>query len=113
MKKFEGKTVLITGGTSGIGFATAQRFVAEGAMVFITGRRLSELNLAAEQPGENAAGVQGDIARLPDLDRLFETIREKAGELDILFANAGLGEFASLGQVTEAHFEKVFGVNIK
>jgi NAD(P)-dependent dehydrogenase (short-subunit alcohol dehydrogenase family) len=113
MKKFEGKTVLITGGTTGLGFATARRFIAEGARVFITGRRQSELDAAVTELGDNATGVRGDISQIPDLDRLFETIRQKASRIDILFANAGLGEFASLEQVTEAHFDKTFDVNVR
>jgi NAD(P)-dependent dehydrogenase (short-subunit alcohol dehydrogenase family) len=113
MKKLDGKTALITGGTSGLGLATAERFIAEGARVFITGRRQSELDAAAAKLGDNATGVQGDISRLPDLDRLFETIRQKSGRLDIVFANAGIGEFATIEQVTEAHFDKTFDVNVR
>jgi NAD(P)-dependent dehydrogenase (short-subunit alcohol dehydrogenase family) len=111
--KLAGKVALITGGSSGLGFATARRFVAEGAMVFISGRRQSELDAAAAALGEKVTGIQGDISNLADLDRLFTLIREKAGRLDLLFANAGLGEFAPLGAITEAHFDKIFDVNVK
>src|SRR5258705_2379479 len=112
-EKLAGKIALVTGGTSGIGLATAQRFVAEGAQVFITGRSQSDLDRAVREIGESASGVQGDISNLADLDRLYDTIKQKAGRLDILFANAGLGEFMSLGQITETHFDKIFGVNVK
>jgi len=111
--KLAGKVALITGGSSGLGFATAKRFVTEGAMVFISGRRQSELDAAVAALGEKVTGVQGDISNLADLDRLFTSIREKAGRLDLLFANAGLGEFAPLGAITEAHFDKIFDVNVK
>lgn len=112
-EKLTGKIAVVTGGSSGIGLATAERFVAEGAYVFITGRRQKELDAAVKQLGENAAGVQSDISNMADLDRLFSTVREQKGRLDILFANAGLGELAPLGQITEAHFDKTFGVNVK
>jgi NAD(P)-dependent dehydrogenase (short-subunit alcohol dehydrogenase family) len=112
-KRLEGKIALITGGNSGIGLATAQRFAKEGAFVFITGRRQAELDAAVKSIGPNAMGVQGDVARLADLDRLFATIKEKKGRLDVLFANAGSGEFARLGEITEAHFDKWFGINVK
>ena len=111
--KLENKVALITGGTSGIGLATAQRFVAEGARVFISGRRQSELDAAVKQLGKNTNGVQGDVSKLSDLDALYGVIKEKAGRLDILFANAGVGEFSPLGQITEAHFDKAFGINVK
>jgi NAD(P)-dependent dehydrogenase (short-subunit alcohol dehydrogenase family) len=111
--KLAGKVALVTGGTSGIGLATAERFVAEGAQVFITGRRKEELDAAVRRIGRNVTGVQGDVAKLPDLDRLYETIKQKSGRLDVLFANAGGGEFLPLGQITEAHFDKWFGVNVK
>jgi NAD(P)-dependent dehydrogenase (short-subunit alcohol dehydrogenase family) len=111
--KLSGKIALITGGTSGIGLATAQRFIAEGAQVFITGRRHAELHKAVEHLGSSATGIQGDISRLEDLDRLYGTIQQQAGRLDILFANAGLGELLPLGQITESHFDKTFGVNVK
>jgi len=111
--KLQGKIALVTGGTSGLGLATAQRFVAEGAQVFITGRKQEGLDAAVQRIGGNVTGVRGDIANLADLDRLYEVIREKAGRLDILFANAGGGEFVPLEQVTEAHFDKYFGVNVK
>src|SRR5882672_2029273 len=113
MGKLDGKIAVITGGNSGLGLATAERFVAEGAYVFITGRRQDQLDAAVRSIGANVAGVQGDVANLDDLDRLFATVREKKGRVDVLFANAGLGEFAPLGQITEAHFDKTFGVNVK
>ncbi|HEY9405506.1 MAG TPA: SDR family oxidoreductase [Pyrinomonadaceae bacterium] len=112
-EKLTGKIAVVTGGSSGIGLATAERFVAEGAYVFITGRRQKELDAAVKQLGENAAGVQSDISNMADLDRLFSTVREQKGRLDILFANAGLGELSPLGQITEAHFDKAFGVNVR
>ena len=111
--RFTDKVVLVTGGSSGLGLATAKRFAAEGARVFITGRRREQLDEAAANIGGGAVGVQGDVARLADLDRLYAVIRERAGRLDVLFANAGGGEFVPLGQVTEAHFDKYFGINVK
>ena len=116
MKKLEGKVAVITGGSSGIGLATAQRFVDEGAYVFITGRRQSELDAAVKQIGKNnnnVTGVQGDVSNLADLDRLYATVKEQKGRIDILFANAGVGELAPLGEITEAHFDKIFSVNVK
>ena len=113
MKKLEGKVLVITGGNSGIGLATAQRFVSEGAYVFITGRRQSEVDAAVKQIGKNITGVQGDVSNLADLDRLYAKVKEQKGSIDILFANAGLGELASLETVTEAYFEKTFNVNVK
>ena len=118
MKKLEGKVAVITGGTSGIGLATAQRFVSEGAYVFITGRRQSELDAAVKQIAKNnnnnnITGVQGDVSNLADLDRLYGMVKEQKGRIDILFANAGVGELAPLGEITEAHFDKTFGINVK
>jgi NAD(P)-dependent dehydrogenase (short-subunit alcohol dehydrogenase family) len=113
MGKLDGKIAVITGGNSGLGLATAERFVAEGAYVFITGRRPAELDAAVQTIGGNVAGVQGDVSKLDDLDRLFASVRQKKGRLDVLFANAGVGEFAPLGQITEAHFDKIFDVNVK
>jgi NAD(P)-dependent dehydrogenase (short-subunit alcohol dehydrogenase family) len=112
-KKLDGKIAVITGGNSGIGLATAQRFVAEGAYVFITGRRQSEVDVAVEQIGKNVTGIQGDVSNLADLDRLYATVKEQKGRIDVLFANAGLGEVAPLGAITEAHFDKTFSVNVK
>jgi NAD(P)-dependent dehydrogenase (short-subunit alcohol dehydrogenase family) len=112
-KKLEGKVALITGGSTGIGLATAKRFVAEGAYVFITGRRQAELDTAVKEIGSNVTAVQGDVAKLPDLDRLYETIKSKKGRIDVLFANAGTGEFASIDSVTESHFDKIFNINVK
>src|SRR3954453_2259771 len=103
--KLAGKIALITGGTSGIGLATAKRFTAEGAHVFITGRRQAELDSAVKALGPNVTGVQGDVSKLAELDRLYTTIKADKGRLDILFANAGGGAFVSLEQVTEAHFD--------
>jgi NAD(P)-dependent dehydrogenase (short-subunit alcohol dehydrogenase family) len=113
MKKLEGKVALITGGNSGIGLATAKRFVAEGAYVFITGRRQTELDAAVEEIGKNVTGVQSDVSKLADLDRLFTTIKQEQGHLDVVFANAGAGEIVPLGSVTEEHFDKTFNVNVK
>jgi NAD(P)-dependent dehydrogenase (short-subunit alcohol dehydrogenase family) len=111
-KKLQGKVAVITGGTSGIGLATAKLFVREGAYVFITGRRRKELDAAVKAIGSNVSGVQGDVARLADLDRLYEAVKAK-GRIDVVFANAGAAEFAPLGKITEEHFEKLFGINVK
>src|SRR4030081_1113139 len=92
-KRLSAKNVLITGGSTGIGLATAKRFVDEGAYVFITGRREPELNAAVKEIGENVAGVQGDVANLGDLDRLFAQIKREKGRLDVVFANAGGARF--------------------
>jgi NAD(P)-dependent dehydrogenase (short-subunit alcohol dehydrogenase family) len=114
MKKLEGKVAVITGGNSGIGLATAQRFVSEGAYVFITGRRQREVDAAVKQIGENnVTGVQSDVSNLTDLDRLYAVVQEQKSPIDILFANAGVGELAPLGTITEAHFDKMFGINVK
>jgi NAD(P)-dependent dehydrogenase (short-subunit alcohol dehydrogenase family) len=117
MNKLEGKVAVITGGTSGIGLATAQRFASEGAYVFIIGRRQSELDAAVKQIGKNnnnnVTSVQGDVSNLADLDRLYATVKEQKGHIDILFANAGVGELVPLGEITEAHFDKTFGINVK
>src|SRR4028118_972373 len=113
MKKLEGKVALVTGGTSGIGLATAKRFVAEGAYVFITGRRQTELDAAVKEIGENVTGVQSDASKMEDLDRLFATIEQEQGHLDVVFANAGGGEFAPLAAITEDHFDKTFNTNVK
>jgi NAD(P)-dependent dehydrogenase (short-subunit alcohol dehydrogenase family) len=111
--KLSDKIALITGGSSGLGLATAKRFVAEGAYVFIAGRRQAELDAAAKEVGRNVTAIQCDISKLADLDRLFATIKEQKGRLDILFANAGGGGFATLEQVTEEHFDKYFDINVK
>jgi NAD(P)-dependent dehydrogenase (short-subunit alcohol dehydrogenase family) len=102
-KRLDGKIAVITGGSSGIGLATAQRFVDEGAYVFITGRRQSELDAAVKQIGKNnVTGVQGDVSNLEDLDRLYATVKQQKGRIDVLFANAGIGELAPLGEISEA-----------
>lgn len=113
MRKLEGKVAVITGGNSGIGLATAKRFVEEGAHVVITGRREKELNEAAASIGGNVTTVAGDVMRLEDLDRLYAVVKEKHGQIDILFANAGWGELAPLAVATEAHFDKTFDLNAK
>lgn len=112
-RKLDGKIALITGGSSGLGLATAKRFVAEGAYVFITGRRQAELDAALKDIGSNVVAVRSDVAKLDDLARLFAMIKEQKGRLDVLFANAGGGGFEPLGQVTEANFDKYFGINVK
>jgi NAD(P)-dependent dehydrogenase (short-subunit alcohol dehydrogenase family) len=111
--KLQGKVAIITGGTTGIGFATAKLFVEEGAYVFVTGRRQKELDEAVKAIGRNVTGVRGDVAKLVDLDRLYETVAAEGRRIDVVFANAGLGEFAALGSVTEEHFDKLFSVNVK
>jgi NAD(P)-dependent dehydrogenase (short-subunit alcohol dehydrogenase family) len=113
MGKLEGKVAVITGGSSGIGLATARRFVAEGAYVFVTGRRQKELDAAVKLLGNNATGVQGDVANLADLDRLVEVVKAGRGRLDVLVANAGVGDVAPLSAVTEQHFDNIFGVNVR
>ncbi len=113
MGKLQGKIAVITGGNSGIGLATAKRFVEEGAHVVITGRREKELKEAAALIGKNVTTVVGDVTRLDDLDRLYAVVKEKHGRLDILFANAGWGEIAPLETATEAHFDKTFDLNVK
>jgi NAD(P)-dependent dehydrogenase (short-subunit alcohol dehydrogenase family) len=110
MNKLEGKVAVITGGNSGIGLATAQRFVPEGAYVFITGHRQSELDAAVKLTGKNVTAVQGDVSNLADLDRLYVAVKQQKGHIDILFANAGTGEFSPLGAITEEHFDKTFQV---
>src|SRR5690242_9291718 len=112
-KKLEGKIAVITGGTEGIGLATAKLFVKEGAFVFITGRRQKELDETVKEIGANASGVQGDVARLSDLDRLYKTVSEAKGRIDIVFANAGVGEFVPFGAITEEHFDKLFNINVR
>ena len=113
MSKLGGKIALITGGTSGIGLATAQRFVNEGAYVFITGRDQSRLDEAVKKIGSNVSGVQGDVANLKDLDRLFAQIQKEKGGLDIVFANAGIARYAPLGAIDEEHFDSIFNSNVK
>lgn len=113
MGRLEGKIAVITGGNSGIGLAAAKRFVAEGAQVFVTGRRQGELDKAAEAIGPGVTAVQGDVSNLDDLDRLFATVRAQRGRIDVLFANAGLGAMAPIGKISEASFDQVFDVNVK
>src|SRR5271154_7179054 len=113
MPALTNKVAVITGGNSGIGLATAKRFVAEGAYVFITGRRQVELDAAAKEIGRNVTAVQGDVTKSADLDRLYQTVKAKKGGLDIVFANAGFGEFAAIGSVTEAHYDKLFDLNVR
>jgi NAD(P)-dependent dehydrogenase (short-subunit alcohol dehydrogenase family) len=114
MSKLEGKVAVITGGNSGIGLATAQQFVSDGAYVFITGRRQSELDSAATQIGKNnVTAVQGDVSNLADLDRLYAKVKEQKGQINVLFANAGIIGAAPLGEISEEHFDKTFGINVK
>jgi len=113
MGKLEGKIAVITGGSTGIGFATAQRFVLEGAYVFITGRRQSELDAAVKQIGKNITAVQGDVSCMADLDRLFTLVKEQKGRVDILFANPGAGVLVPLAQITEEQFDHTFDITTK
>src|SRR6266545_5669123 len=110
MGKLDAKIALVTGGNSGIGLATAKRFVNEGAYVFITGRRNSELTAAVKEIGHDVTGVQGDVSNLGDLDRLFAQIKQEKGRLDIVFANAGVAEYALFGKITEEHFDLIFNI---
>jgi NAD(P)-dependent dehydrogenase (short-subunit alcohol dehydrogenase family) len=113
MKKLDGKIAVITGGNSGIGLATARRFVDEGAYVFITGRRQSEIDAAVKHIGKNVTGVQGDVSNLGDLDLLYDTVKQQKGQIDVLFANAGVIGLLPLGSITEDHFDKIFNINVK
>jgi len=111
--KLEGKVALITGGNSGIGLATAKQFVNEGAYVFITGRREAELAAAKKQIGKNVTAIQGDVSNLDDLDRLFVQIKKEKGNIDIVFANAGVARYAPLGAITEDFVDSIFNINVK
>ncbi|MEQ1956823.1 SDR family NAD(P)-dependent oxidoreductase [Mesorhizobium yinganensis] len=113
MGKLDGKVVVITGATTGIGLATATRFASEGARLFITGRRQKQLDEAIDFVGNGVRGVLGDVGNLADLDRLYAIVKDEAGSIDVLFANAGGGEFAALGAITEEHFDATFRTNVK
>ncbi|CAN5133959.1 SDR family oxidoreductase [soil metagenome] len=113
MGKLQDKIAVVTGATSGLALASAKRFVEEGAFVFITGRRQEVLDKAVKEIGKNVIGVQGDAANLADLDRLFATVKEKKGRIDVLFASAGMGEFQPIGSITEEHFDNTFNLNVR
>ena len=113
MGKLENKVAVITGGTSGMGLASARRFVAEGAYVYIMGRRRAELDAAVLSIGRNVTGVAGDVAELADLDRLYQTLRAAHGHVDVVFANAGMGEVAPLGAISLESFDRTFAVNVR
>src|SRR5712672_1779560 len=113
MGKLDGKIALITGGNSGIGLATAKQFVSEGAYVFITGRRDAELAAAVKEIGKNVTGVQGDVSKLGELDRLFSQIKREKGRLDIMFANAGVAKYTPFGEITEEFYDSIFDINVK
>ena len=113
MGKLEGKVVVITGANSGIGLASAKRFAAEGAQLFMTGRRAGELEKAVFEVGHNAVGIPSDISKMQDVEALFQEVQRQAGHIDVLFANAGGGEFASLADITEAHYYRIFDTNVK
>jgi NAD(P)-dependent dehydrogenase (short-subunit alcohol dehydrogenase family) len=112
-KKFEGKNALITGGNSGISLATAKQLVNEGAHVFITGRRDSELASAVKEIGKNVTSIQGDVSNLDNLDNLFAQIKQEKGNLNIVFANAGITAYTPLGKITEEHYDSIFNVDVK
>lgn len=113
MNRLDGKVAVVTGGSSGIGFATAQQFVEEGAFVFITGRRRPELDKAKDEIGRNVATVQGDVSVSADLDRLFRTVAEDKGKIDVVVANSGLVDPQMFGRITEASFDRTFNVNAR
>src|SRR2546425_1962152 len=113
MGKLEAKIALVTGGSSGIGLATAKRFVNEGAYVFITGRREAELARAVKEIGRNVTAVQGDVSNLDDLDRLFAQIKREKGRLDVAFANAGVARYAPLGTISEEFYDSIFDINVR
>lgn len=113
MGRLEDKVVAVTGATSGIGLAAAKRFAREGARLFITGRRQTELDAAVREVGGETIGVRGDVSNLADLDRLYDLVRREAGVIDVLFANAGGGEFVPLQEITEEHYDRTFATNVK
>jgi NAD(P)-dependent dehydrogenase (short-subunit alcohol dehydrogenase family) len=113
MKRLEGRTAVVTGGGSGIGLASARRFIEEGAFVYIFGRRQEMLDAALATLGGNARAVSGSVSDLGDLDRLYAAVRAERGGIDILFANAGTGAFAPLGEITPEHYDQIFDVNVK
>ena len=113
MSKLAGKVAIITGGSTGIGLATARLFVAEGAHVYITGRRQAELDAAVQEIGDNVVAVRGDVANLADLDELYARVQREKGRIDVLFANAAAASYAPLGSITEEHFDREFGANVK
>ncbi len=113
MGKLDGKIAVITAATSGMALATAKLFVEQGAYVFITGRRQDVLDQAVKEIGRNVTGVRGDVSKLDDLNRLFETVKREKGSIDVLFASAGRGEFATIDQVTEQHFDDIFDLNVR
>jgi NAD(P)-dependent dehydrogenase (short-subunit alcohol dehydrogenase family) len=113
MGKLDGKIALVTGGNSGIGLATAKRFVSEGATVYITGRREAELAAAVKEIGGNVTGIKGDVSNLDDLERLYARIKSERGRLDVLFANAGIAKYAPLGTITEELYDAIFAINVK
>src|ERR1700733_4828867 len=112
-KKLEGKIAVVTGGSAGIGLGTAKRFAAEGAQVFITGRRQAELDKAVAEIGNGAVAIRGDASNLTDIDRIYATVKEAAGRIDVLFVNAGFYEFGTFGEITEEHFDKTFNTNVR
>lgn len=112
-RKLEGKIAIVTGGSTGIGLAAAKEFVAQGAYVYITGRRQAELDKAVEAIGSTVTGIRADSASLSDLDRVYDQIKQEKGHIDIVFANAGVGTFAPLGAITEEHFDGIFDINVK
>jgi NAD(P)-dependent dehydrogenase (short-subunit alcohol dehydrogenase family) len=113
MGQLDNKVTLVTGGSTGIGLAIAHRFAEEGATVYVTGRRTAELDVAVKEIGERAVGIQGDVSRLADLDRIFATIQQRSGTLDVVVANAGVGDYARLAEVTEQDYHRVFDINVK
>ncbi|MGW5818154.1 SDR family NAD(P)-dependent oxidoreductase [Streptomyces noursei] len=113
MGQLDNKTALITGASTGIGLAMARRFAAEGATVYLTGRRKAELEAAVEQVGDRAVGIRSDVSQLDDLDRLFTEITERSGHLDIVVANAGVGDFGPLGEITEEAYDRTTAINLK
>ena len=112
-KNLDGKVAVITGGSAGIGFGTAKRFAAEGARVYITGRRQAELDKAVADIGPGATAIRADASKLADIDRVYDMVKRQAGHIDILFANAGFYEFGKFGEITEEHFDNTFNTNVR